>query len=134
MADVIDRVVARHVLLLQEIGGVALALGENRDQHVGAGHFLAAGRLHVDRRALDDALEAGGRLGLLAALDDEVFEFGVDVLRQTFLRRMSRSTLQARKHRRGVGIVDQREQQMFERRVFVAALVGDRERPVQGLF
>src|SRR6185312_17137221 len=28
VADVVDRVVARHVLLLQEIGGVALALGE----------------------------------------------------------------------------------------------------------
>ena len=42
MADVVDRVVAGHVLLLQEIGGVALALGENRHQHVGAGHFLAA--------------------------------------------------------------------------------------------
>src|SRR6185437_6462647 len=36
MADVVDRVVTGHVLLLQEIGGVALALGEDRDQHVGA--------------------------------------------------------------------------------------------------
>ena len=31
---------ARHLLLLQEEGGVALALGEHRDQHVGAGHLL----------------------------------------------------------------------------------------------
>ena len=44
VADVVDRVVAGHVLLLQEIGGVALALGEDRDQHVGAGHLLAARR------------------------------------------------------------------------------------------
>jgi hypothetical protein len=66
VADVVDRVVARHVLLLQEIGGVALALGEDRDQHVGAGHLLAAGRLDVDHRALDHALEAGGRLGVVA--------------------------------------------------------------------
>ena len=72
VADVIDGVVARHVLLLQEIGGVALALGEDGDQHIGAGDFLAAGRLHVDGGALDDALEAGGGLGLLAVLDDEV--------------------------------------------------------------
>src|ERR1700686_2204845 len=62
VADVIDRVVAGHVLLLQEIGGVALALGEDRDQHIGAGHFLAARGLHVNDRALDDALEAGGGL------------------------------------------------------------------------
>src|SRR5215218_318350 len=47
MADVIDGIVARHVLLLQEIGGMAFALGEDRDQHVGAGHFLATGRLHM---------------------------------------------------------------------------------------
>ncbi len=43
VADVIDRVVTGHVLLLQEIGGMALALREDRDQHVGAGNLLAAG-------------------------------------------------------------------------------------------
>ena len=62
VADVVHRVVAGHVLLLQEVGGVALALGEDRDQHVGAGHLLAARRLHVDHRALDHPLEAGGGL------------------------------------------------------------------------
>ena len=50
--DVVDRVEAGHVLLLQEIDGVALALGEHRDQHVGAGHLLAARGLDVDRGAL----------------------------------------------------------------------------------
>ena len=58
MADVIDGVVARHVLLLQEIDGVAFALGEERDKHIGAADILAAGRLHADDRALHDALEA----------------------------------------------------------------------------
>ena len=62
MADVIDRVVARHVLLLQEIRRMALALGEDRDQHIGAGHLLAAGGLHMDHRALDHALEPRRRL------------------------------------------------------------------------
>ena len=66
VGDVVDRIVAGHVLLLQEIGGVALALGEDRDQHVRAGHLLAAGGLDVDHRALDHALEAGGRLRVLA--------------------------------------------------------------------
>ena len=41
VADVIDGVITRHVLLLQEIRGMAFALGEDRDQHVGAGHFFA---------------------------------------------------------------------------------------------
>ncbi|MNX88272.1 hypothetical protein D3C86_1202350 [compost metagenome] len=43
VGDVIDRIVTGHLLLLQEIGGVAFALGENGDEHVRAGHFLAAG-------------------------------------------------------------------------------------------
>ena len=42
VTDVIDGVVARHVLLLQEIRGMALALGEDGDQHIGAGHLFAA--------------------------------------------------------------------------------------------
>jgi hypothetical protein len=62
MADVIDRVVAGHVLLLQEIRGMAFAFGKNRHQHVGAGHLLAAGGLHMDDGALDYALEARGGL------------------------------------------------------------------------
>src|SRR5207244_12182624 len=68
VADIVDRVVAGHVLLLQEIGGVAFALGKYGDQHVGAGHLLAARRLHVDHGALDDALEPGGGLGILVAV------------------------------------------------------------------
>src|SRR5215510_6978042 len=65
VADVINGVVARHVLLLQEISGVALAFGENRDQHIGAGHLFAAGRLNVDHGALDHALEPGSRLRIV---------------------------------------------------------------------
>ena len=79
MADVIDRVVAGHFLLLQEIGGVAFALGENRDQHIGAGDFFAAGGLHMDHGALDHPLEAGGRLGVLVQFGGEVIEFVLDI-------------------------------------------------------
>ena len=45
---------------------MALALGEDRDEHIGAGDLLAAGRLHMNDRALDDALESRRRLGVLA--------------------------------------------------------------------
>ena len=41
--DIVHRVVARHVLLLQEVGGVALTLGEDRDKHIGARHLFATG-------------------------------------------------------------------------------------------
>ena len=57
-----------------------LALGENGDQDICASHFLATRRLNVERRALNDALEAIGRLGLLLAVDHQVFKFGVEVL------------------------------------------------------
>ena len=60
--DVVDDVEARDAALVQEIDGVRFLLAEDRDQHVGAGDFLLAGRLHVEDRALDDALEALRRL------------------------------------------------------------------------
>ena len=75
MRDVVDRVVAGHLLFLQEIGGMAFALGENSNEHVGAGHFFAAGRLDMDHRTLDDALEAGRRLGILVIAGNEVVQF-----------------------------------------------------------
>ncbi len=58
---------------------MALALGEDRDQHVGPGHLGAVGALDVDRGALDHALEAGGGGGF-GALDvgDERVEFVVE--------------------------------------------------------
>ncbi len=60
---------------------MAFALGKDRDENVGAGHFLAARRLDVDHGALDDALEAGGRLGVLVITGDQIGEFVVDVFR-----------------------------------------------------
>ena len=133
VADIVDRVVARHVLLLQEIGGVALALGEDRDQHVGAGHLLAARRLDVDHRALDDALEAGGGLGILGAVGDQIVEFRFEIGDETAAQLVQIDI--ARPHdRRRVLILDQREQQVLERGVFVMALVGERQSPVERLF
>ena len=124
VADVIDGVVAGHVLLLQEIGGMALALGEDRDEHVGPGDLGPAGALDVDRGALDDPLEAGGRggLGAVDVRDQRVelfVEEGEDVLAQ--LVDLDAAGLH---HPRGVRLVKQREQQMLERREFVLALIG----------
>ena len=112
---------------------MALALGEDRDEHVGARHFLAARRLHVDHRALDDALEAGRRLGVLAAVRDEVLELGVDVLDEVAAQHVEIDIAGAH-HGGGVLVLDQRQQEMLERRVFVATLVGGGESAVEGLF
>ncbi len=112
---------------------MALALGEDGDQHVGAGHFLAAGRLHVDGGALDDALEAGGRLGLLAVLDHQAMQLGVDIAHDG-LAQLVEIDIAGAHDRGGVGIVDQREQQMFERGEFVPVFVRDGEGAPKRLF
>ncbi|MHC2800886.1 hypothetical protein ACVMII_000632 [Bradyrhizobium diazoefficiens] len=133
MADVVDGVVARHVLLLQEVCGVALALGEDRDQHVGTGHLFATGGLHVDHRALDHALETGGRLGIVGAIRHQVLEFGLKIVDEARAELVEIDATGA--HDGGcIGVVDQGEQEMLERRVLVMTLVCDRQRTMQGLF
>ena len=133
VADVIDRVVAGHVLLLQEIGGVALALGEDRDQHVGAGDFLATGRLDVNHRALDHALKARGRLGVVGAVGDQVFELGLEIVDETGAQLVEIDAAGAHDGRR-IRVIDQRQQKVFERRILVVTLVCNRQRTMQGLF
>ena len=110
-----------------------LALGENGDQDICASHLLATRRLNVERRALHDALEAIGRLGLLLAVDDEVFEFGVEVLNDGLAQRIEIDAARPQDGRR-IDVVDQRQQQMFEGRVFMTALVGERQGSTKGLF
>ncbi len=71
VADVVDRVEPGHVLLLQEEGRVALALGEDGDEDVGARHLLAAARLHMGHGAVDHALEARGGLRIAMGVEHE---------------------------------------------------------------
>ena len=112
---------------------MALALGEDRHQHVGAGHLLPAGRLHMDHRALDHALESGGGLGILAAVGDQIVKLVVEILDE-IAAQLVEIDIAGAHHRGRVLVVDQREQQMFKGRVFVVALVGDGEGAVEGLF
>ncbi len=84
----VHHVEARDPLLLQEVHRVGILLAENRHQHIGAGHLLLAGGLHMQDGALDDALEAEGRLGVDLAiagdggrvLVDEVGNFAPQLL------------------------------------------------------
>jgi hypothetical protein len=71
VTDIVDRVEPGHVLLLQEEGGVALALGEDGDQHVCPGHLLAAARLHMRHGAMNDALETCRRLGVAMRVEHQ---------------------------------------------------------------
>ncbi len=109
---------------------MALALGEDRDQHVGAGHLLAPGRLHVDYRALNHALEARGRLGVVGTVGDQILEFGLEVIDQAGAQLVEIDA--AGTHHGGrIGIIDQRQQQVFQRRILMMALVGNRQRTMQ---
>ena len=111
---------------------MALALGKDGDQHVGAGDFFAARRLHVDDGALDDALEAGGRLGILARAGGQIGELGVDIFDQAAAQHVEIDVAGAH-DRGGVLIVDQRQEQMLQRGIFLMALAGERQRLMQGL-
>ena len=87
----------------------------------------------MERRPLHDALEAIGRLGLLLAVDNEVFKFGVEVLNDGLAQGVEVDAARPQDRRR-IDVVDQRQQQMFEGRIFVTALVGERQRSAKGLF
>ena len=133
VADVVHRIEAGHVLLLQEEGGVALALGEDRHQHIGAGHLLAAGGLHMSHGAMDNALEAGGRLGIVMRIEHEAGELIVEISGELVPQQVDIDVAGAH-YRRGVAIVEQRQEEMLERRIFVAALIGILQSAPEGLF
>jgi hypothetical protein len=133
VADEAHRVEPAHVLLLQEIDGIALALAEQRDEHVRAGHFVAARGLDVEDRALDDALEAAGRRGVGRRLDLQRFELGVEIMRDGILELAEIDAARAH-HLGGMLVVDERQQQMLERRIFMAAGGRGFQRLVQGGF
>ncbi len=112
---------------------MALALGEHRDEHVGPGHLLAAGGLHMDRGALQDPLEARRRLGVLVMVGDQVGQFVIDIVEDVAPQPVEIDATGAQDGDR-VLILRQRQQQMLERRILVAALIGMCESPMQRLF
>jgi hypothetical protein len=123
VADIIDRVVTGHVLLLQEIGGMAFALGENRDQHIGAGHLLAAGRLDVNHRSLNDTLKTRGRLRIVRTVGHQIVQLRFQISDKATTQFFQIDV--ARAHDRGsVLVFDQRKEKMLERRIFVVPLIG----------
>ncbi len=133
VADEVHRIEPGHVLQLQEIHRVAFALGEQRHQHVGPGHLVAAGGLHVDRRALHDALEPGGRLRVTRPIRRQARQVLVEKFAQIGSQLVQVHPA-GTQHRRRVGVVRQPEQQMLQRGVFVAAFAREGQRAVQRLF
>ena len=134
MGDEIHRVIAGHVLFLQEIGGVAFAFGEDGHQNIGARHLGAARALDVDRRALDNALEGccRHRLGPV----DICHQIG-----QVFVDEFDQGAAQFFQidaagfhHPDCIGFFQQCQKQVFQRREFMAPLIRSRQGRVNGLF
>ena len=123
VADEVHGVEAGHVLLGQEEGGVALALGENGDEHIGARDLLAAGGLHMHDGAMDDALEARGRLRFAILVENEVGKLLVEEIGELGPEPVQIDIAGAHDRRR-IAVVDQRQEQVLQRGVFVMALVG----------
>ena len=121
--DVVDDVEPVHVLLVEEVHRVGILLAEDGDQHVGAGHFLLAGGLHVVDRALQHPLEAQRRLGVAAIVFGELVDRDLDGLLQLLAqaREIGADRLE---HGLGRGIVEQREHQVLDGHELVARLAG----------
>ena len=87
----------------------------------------------MDRGALHDALEAGGRLRIAGAIGRQAGEVLVEELRQIAAQLVEVDAAGAQ-HRRGIGVVGQAQQQVLQRRIFVPTLAGERQGAVQRLF
>jgi hypothetical protein len=124
VADEVHRVESRHVLQLEEVDGMALALAEQRHEDVGAGDLVPARGLHMDRRTLHDALEAGGRLRVARAVGRQTREVLVEEFGEVTAQLVEIDAAGAQ-HSRRIGVFRQPEKQMLERGVFVLPFTGE---------
>ncbi len=131
--DVVDDVEPRHAALVQEIDRVRFLLAEDRDQHVGAGDFLLARRLHVQDRALDDALESLRRLGVRVRVRRQARRVLVDEVGQDAAQLLEIDAA-GLEHLGGGRIVQHREQQVLDGDELVLLLPGFDKSHVEGDF
>jgi hypothetical protein len=82
---------------------------------------------------LHDALEAQGRLCVLASGNREIAKVLIDEMTQPLAKPLEIDATSPH-HGRRVAIVDQREQEMLKGREFMAARGRKRKRTVQSLF
>ena len=86
----------------------------------------------MNRRPLQHALETRGRLRIVAMRSDEVGEFVVDVIQDLSAQAIEIDPARAQ-YGDGILVLGERQQQMFQRCIFVPALIGVAKRPVQRL-
>jgi hypothetical protein len=84
--------------------------------------------------ALQNALEAGcGFCVFLVSVDDKIGEFRIDMFDKVGTQLLQIDAAGA-KHCDGIRIVHEGKQQMFQRGIFMPALVGERQRAMKGAF
>ena len=122
MRDEVNRIIAGHFLLLQEVSRMAFTFREDRNKHVCAGHFIATRAFHVQDGTLDNALECSGRTNLIIELvNDEAGQIIIDIIRQVFLK-LFQIHLTGGHHFNGFFVFRQSQKQVFQSGVFVMAL------------
>jgi soluble P-type ATPase len=89
--------------------------------------------LNVNCRSLQNALKAGSRLRVIAVGGNEIGKLVVDVIQNLAAQAVEVHAASAQ-HRDRVLVLGEREQQMFERSIFVAALIGLSKSPMQRFF
>ena len=131
--DKVDRVIAGHFLILEEIGRIGFAFRKDRDEDVRTRDFCATRRLDVDRGALDHTLEGSGGHGFGPVdFGDQSRQIVVDIFFEVFAQLIEID--RARFHDAcGVGFIDQGQQKMFECSEFVATRIGQSQRRMDGL-
>jgi hypothetical protein len=131
--DVVDRIEPAHLLLLQEIDGMRFSFGEHRHQHIGPGYLFTAGGLDVDGGSLQHPLEACRGLGVVDMSGGEVGQFVLDIFRQ-FPPQALRIDPTRAQDRQSVLVLGQGQEQMLQRREFMAPAIGVGQGAMKCLF
>ena len=87
----------------------------------------------MNRRPLHHPLKTRGRLRIARPVSGETGQILVEKLGQVVAQLIKIDPAGAQ-HRRGIGVLDQPEQQVFEGRVFVLAFAGEPKGTVERLF
>ena len=130
--DVAHHVESGDALALEQEDGVRVGLAEHRHQHVAAADLILAGRLHVQRGALQDAAEPE-RLLRLAALAGQLVDLVGEKAVHLALELLDVAAAVAQDLRH-VGVVQQRVQHMLEGQILVLAPHGFAQRQAQRHF
>jgi len=87
----------------------------------------------MDHRTLDDPLEARSRFGILIIAGHQIAEFLVDIIADGTAQLVDVDIARAHDRCR-IRILDQRQQQMLKRGIFVMPLIGIGQRLMDRLF